>query len=86
MHLDPLEPLHVAQSVQKLNLKHVVITSVTRDDLEDGGANHFAKTIEEVKKLNPGVTVEVLIPDLKGEDKNLDIIINAKPDDINHNM
>ena len=71
MHLDPLEPLHVAQSVQKLNLKHVVITSVTRDDLEDGGANHFAKTIEEVKKLNPGVTVEVLIPDLKGEDKNL---------------
>ena len=86
MHLDPLEPLHVAQSVQKLNLKHVVITSVTRDDLEDGGANHFAKTIEEVKKLNPGVTVEVLIPDLKGEDKNLDIIINAKPDVINHNM
>ena len=84
MHLDPLEPLHVAQSVQKLNLKHVVITSVTRDDLEDGGANHFAKTIEEVKKLNPGVTVEVLIPDLKGEDKNLDIIINAKPDVIKY--
>ena len=80
-HLDPLEPLHVAQSAKKLDLKHVVITSVTRDDLEDGGAKHFAKTIEEVKKLNPGVTVEVLIPDLKGEDKNL-----AKPDVINHNM
>lgn len=85
-HLDPLEPLHVAQSAKKLDLKHVVITSVTRDDLEDGGAKHFAKTIEEVKKLNPGVTVEVLIPDLKGEDKNLDIIIEAKPDVINHNM
>lgn len=84
--LDPLEPLHVAQSSKKLNLKHVVITSVTRDDLEDGGASHFAKTIKEVKKLNPEVTVEVLIPDLKGEDKNLDIIINAKPDVINHNM
>ena len=85
-YLDPLEPLHVAQSAKKLNLKHVVITSVTRDDLEDGGAGHFAKTIKEVKKLNPQVTVEVLIPDLKGEDKNLDIIINAKPDVVNHNM
>ena len=84
--LDPLEPLNVAKSAKKLNLKHVVITSVTRDDLEDGGANHFAKTIQAVKKLNPEVTVEVLIPDLKGEDKNLDIIINAKPDVINHNM
>ena len=85
-NLDPLEPLHVAQSVKKLDLKHVVITSVTRDDLEDGGAKHFAKTIEEVKRVNPDVTVEVLIPDLKGEDKNLDIIIEAKPDVINHNM
>lgn len=84
--LDLMEPLNVAKSAKKLNLKHVVITSVTRDDLEDGGANHFAKTIEEVKKLNPEVTVEVLIPDLKGEEKNLDIIINAKPDVINHNM
>ena len=76
----------MAQSVKKLDLKHVVITSVTRDDLEDGGAKHFAKTIEEVKRVNPDVTVEVLIPDLKGEDKNLDIIIEAKPDVINHNM
>ena len=84
--LDLMEPLNVAKSAKKLNLKHVVITSVTRDDLEDGGANHFAKTIEELKKLNPEVTVEVLIPDLKGEEKNLDIIINAKPDVINHNM
>ena len=84
--LDLMEPLNVAKSAKKLNLKHVVITSVTRDDLEDGGANHFAKTIEEVKKLNLEVTVEVLIPDLKGEEKNLVIIINAKPDVINHNM
>lgn len=85
-HLDSMEPFNVAKSAKELNLKHVVITSVTRDDLEDGGANHFAKTIQAVKKLNPEVTVEVLIPDLKGEDKNLDIIINAKPDVINHNM
>lgn len=85
-HLDPMEPFNVAKSAKELNLKHVVITSVTRDDLEDGGANHFAKTIQAVKKLNSEVTVEVLIPDLKGEDKNLDIIINAKPDVINHNM
>ena len=84
--LDPMEPLNVAQSAKELGLKHVVITSVTRDDLADGGASHFAKTIEEIKRLNPEVTVEVLIPDLKGEDKNLDIIINAKPDVINHNM
>lgn len=84
--LDPMEPFNVAQSAKKLGLNHVVITSVTRDDLADGGASHFAKTIEEIKRLNPEVTVEVLIPDLKGEDKNLDIIINAKPDVINHNM
>ena len=84
--LDPMEPFNVAKSAKKLGLKHVVITSVTRDDLADGGAGHFAKTIEEIKRLNPEVTVEVLIPDLKGEDKNLDIIINAKPDVINHNM
>ena len=84
--LDPMEPFNVAKSAKKLGLNHVVITSVTRDDLADGGAGHFAKTIEEIKRLNPEVTVEVLIPDLKGEDKNLDIIINAKPDVINHNM
>ena len=84
--LDENEPLRVAESAKKLNLKHVVVTSVTRDDLEDGGANHFAKTITEIRRLNPDTTIEVLIPDLKGEPKNLDIVIAAKPDVINHNM
>lgn len=84
--VDSHEPQHLAEAVQKLKLKHVVITSVTRDDLEDGGARHFANTINAVQKLNPNTTIEVLIPDLKGKTENLDIVINAKPDVINHNV
>ncbi|MFL0246375.1 lipoyl synthase [Candidatus Clostridium stratigraminis] len=84
--VDPMEPKHLAEAVKELKLKHVVITSVTRDDLTDGGAEHFAKTINEVRKLNPETTIEVLIPDLKGEAKNLDIIIKANPEVINHNI
>lgn len=84
--VDPHEPQHLAEAVKKLGLKHVVITSVTRDDLEDGGARHFAKTIQAVRDLNPNTTIEVLIPDLKGIHESLDIVINAKPDVINHNI
>ena len=84
--VDPKEPQHLAEAVKELDLKHVVITSVTRDDLADGGAGHFADTIKAVRKLNPGVTIEVLIPDLQGVEKHLDIVIAAKPDVINHNV
>lgn len=85
-NLDINEPENVAKAVKELGLSHAVITSVTRDDLEDCGASHFAKTIEAVKILNPNTTVEVLIPDLKGVKENLDIVIKANPDVINHNV
>lgn len=84
--LDLEEPSHVAEAVRHLNLKHVVVTSVTRDDLSDCGAEHFAKTIKNIRKLCPGTTIEVLIPDLKGIERNLDIVIEANPDVINHNI
>lgn len=84
--VDPNEPRHLAEAVKKLGLKHVVITSVTRDDLEDGGVEHFAKTIYAVRELNPVTAIEVLIPDLMGIDSNLDIVIKANPDVINHNI
>lgn len=85
-NLDINEPENVAKAVKELCLSHAVITSVTRDDLDDCGASHFAKTIEAVKILNPDTTVEVLIPDLKGVKENLDIVIKANPDVINHNV
>lgn len=84
--VDPNEPQHLAEAVKKLDLKHVVITSVTRDDLKDGGAQHFADTIRAVRELNPNTTIEVLIPDLKGVEENLDIVIAATPEVINHNV
>lgn len=84
--VDLEEPQHLAEAVKKLKLKHVVITSVTRDDLSDGGALHFANTIQAVRNLNPDTTIEVLIPDFKGSHESLDIVINANPDVINHNI
>ncbi len=84
--LDPDEPQHVAEAVQKLKLRHVVVTSVTRDDLADGGAEHFAKTIRAIKAMTPEVTVEVLTPDLKGDTAALDTVLEAGPDVFNHNM
>lgn len=84
--IDPNEPVNLAEAVQKLNLKHVVITSVTRDDLSDGGAEHFAKTVQAVRQLNPEVSIEVLIPDFKGVKKSMDIVIASSPDVINHNV
>ena len=85
--LDLFEPARVALAVQKLGLSHVVITSVDRDDLEDGGAEHFARTIAAIKRRAPGATVEVLTPDfLKCADSALDVVVDASPDVFNHNL
>lgn len=84
--LDPEEPLHVAESVQLMKLSHAVITSVDRDDLEDLGANHWAQTIRETKRLNPDTTSEVLIPDFQGRVSLIQQVIDARPDIISHNM
>lgn len=80
------EPINLAKAVKKLGLEYVVITSVTRDDLPDGGAMHFFKTVKEVRKLNPGVDVEILIPDFMGNLKSIDNVLNAKPLVLNHNI
>ncbi|HSC61971.1 MAG TPA: lipoyl synthase [Rhizomicrobium sp.] len=84
--LDADEPMHVGQAVAKLGLKHVVITSVDRDDLADGGAEHFAQTINAIRKHSPGTTVEVLTPDFLRKDGALDIVMQARPDVFNHNL
>lgn len=84
--LDELEPLRVAESVLTMELTHAVITSVNRDDLPDGGSNFFAQTINEVKRLNPSTSVEVLIPDFKGDKEAIDNIIEASPEVLNHNL
>jgi len=80
------EPLKLAQSIKLLNLKHCVITSVDRDDLEDGGAGIWAESIRQVKIHNPGITIEVLIPDFMGDTDLIQQIIDAEPDIISHNM
>lgn len=84
--VDAEEPKHVAAAAAALGLSHVVITSVTRDDLSDGGATHFAATIREVRRALPGATVEVLIPDFGGEAKALDLVLAEAPEVLNHNM
>ena len=84
--LNPDEPRLIAESAQKLGLKHVVITSVTRDDLADGGSRHFAETILAVRKLNPDATIEVLTPDFKGDTVALDLVMAAQPNVFNHNV
>src|SRR5574344_1464607 len=83
--LDADEPKHIAKAVVDFNLKYVVITSVTRDDLSDGGAQHFANCIYEIRKIKNDVKIEILTPDFKGDKKALDIIIKAHPDVFNHN-
>jgi lipoyl synthase len=83
--LDPTEPLKLAEAVQRLNLTHVVITSVNRDDLSDGGASQFVRCIEEVRSRRPKTTIEVLIPDLCGNWEALAIILSAQPEVLNHN-
>ncbi len=84
--VDPDEPIKVALAVKELGLMHAVITSVTRDDLEDGGAYHYVEIIKEIRKLNPETTIEVLIPDFQGNWEALQKVVNAKPDIINHNI
>lgn len=84
--LDLEEPKHVAEAVQALGLKYAVITSVTRDDLPDGGAEHFANCIYEIRKLCPNTKIEILTPDFKGNKDCLDVIIKAHPDVFNHNI
>ena len=86
-NLDLFEPGRVALAVKKLDLKHVVITSVDRDDLKDGGADHFAQTIRAIRKQSPNTTIEILTPDfLKCEDSALEVVVDAKPDVFNHNL
>ncbi len=85
MDLDPNEPMHVAEAVKHLDLKHAVITSVNRDDLPDGGAQHWADTILAVRKLNPTCKIEVLIPDFQGNETALNIVLEARPEVLNHN-
>ena len=80
------EPRDVALAVQKLGLRHVVLTSVDRDDLEDGGANHFAQCIEFIRTTSPDTTIEVLTPDFRRKDGNLEIVVKARPDVFNHNI
>ena len=84
--VDPDEPRRLAEAVARLKLHHVVVTSVTRDDLPDGGASHFAMTIKAIRAQSPGVTVEVLTPDFKGIEQDLDIVLEAAPDVFNHNL
>jgi lipoic acid synthetase len=83
--LDPTEPMRLAEAVRRMNLNHVVITSVNRDDLADGGAQQFVQCIEAVRTVSPQTTIEVLIPDLCGNWDALAIILNAKPEVLNHN-
>jgi len=84
--LDPNEPSRVAESVKLMGLKHVVITSVDRDDLKDGGAAHWAATINTVKTMNPGITIEVLVPDFDNRFKLIQLVANSGPDIISHNL
>mgnify|MGYP001025652711 CR=1 FL=1 len=84
--LDMDEPRKVAETVRLLGIKHIVITSVTRDDLEDGGADHFVNTIGAIREMNKGITIEVLIPDFNGNFASLDKVIASSPEVINHNI
>jgi lipoyl synthase len=83
--LDPDEPRHVGEAVQRLGVRHAVVTSVNRDELPDGGALHFAQTIHWIRRLNPATRVEVLIPDFCGNKSALDAVLEARPDVLNHN-
>lgn len=84
--LDALEPEHVGQATAKLGLAHIVVTSVDRDDLADGGAQHFAQTIRAIRTHAPGTTIEILTPDFLRKDGALEVVVVAKPDVFNHNL
>jgi lipoic acid synthetase len=80
------EPSRVAEAIRRMKLKHVVITAVARDDLSDGGANHFAETIRAVRDLDPQIVIEVLTPDFNGKEESLQLVLGARPDIFNHNL
>jgi lipoyl synthase len=84
--LEADEPTRVAEATRRMRLKHVVITAVARDDLPDGGAEHFRQTIEAVRAANPGIIVEVLVPDFLDRDASIDAVLSAKPEIYNHNL
>jgi len=84
--LEQDEPERVAEAVRRLNLKHVVITAVARDDVADGGAEHFARTIEAIRAVDPEIIIEVLTPDFNGKDFALQLVLDAKPHVFNHNL
>ena len=84
--VDALEPFNVAEAVRHLGLEHIVITSVDRDDLSDGGANHFSETISAIRNVAPATTIEILTPDFLKKDGALEVVVTAKPDVFNHNL
>jgi lipoic acid synthetase len=84
--LEADEPLRVAEATRRMKLRHVVITAVARDDLKDGGAGHFQQTIEAVRRLNPGIVIEVLVPDFNENASAIDLVLAAKPQIFNHNL
>jgi len=84
--LDPTEPHRLAEAVSRMNLKHVVITSVNRDDLDDGGASQFFQCVSEVRRKSPETTIELLIPDLCGNWQALELVLDSKPNVLNHNI
>ena len=84
--LETDEPARVAEATRRMNLKHVVITAVARDDLNDGGAEHFRQTIEAVRAANPGIVIEILVPDFLDKDFAIDMVLTANPEIYNHNL
>jgi lipoyl synthase len=84
--LEADEPARVAEATRRMNLKHVVVTAVARDDLPDGGADHFRRTIERVRELNPGIVIEVLVPDFLDRDESIQSVLRANPHIYNHNL
>ncbi|MEI6693056.1 MAG: lipoyl synthase [Chlorobium sp.] len=84
--VDPLEPKKIALAIQSMRLKHAVITSVTRDDIHDGGAQHWVNTIKAIRSINPFVSIECLIPDFQGKESALDLVMAERPDVLNHNI
>ena len=84
--LEDDEPARVAEAISRMKLKHVVITAVARDDVADGGALHFAKTIEAIRAVDPAMTIEILTPDFNGKEKSLQVVIDARPHIFNHNL
>jgi lipoic acid synthetase len=84
--LEADEPARVAEATRRMRLRHIVITAVARDDLADGGAEHFQKTIEAVRELNPGIVIEVLVPDFNDRDESIETVLAARPHVFNHNL